>query len=269
VAEDTSAVAGLNVRIEVLRYADLIPVVLNARYMTHETFQRLVANIRRDGHPTQIPFAWLNRERGGYEVLSGNHRRDATLEALGGEYAGPVLVTDDELSKERRTAIQLSHNSIAGDDDPAILRELYASVGEIDWKLYSALDDKTLDLLDQVLVEGLGEVNLDYTMVTLLFLPNEVAEVSRVFAEARAAVPADTVWLAAMADYDRLLDSLQVIGTAHEVRNQALALRLLLDLAEQHLGELAPATKPREKTPSKNASGSPNATAAKGSAGRS
>ena len=239
-ASAAPTLSGISVRVEVLAYSDLLPVELNARYMTHETFQRLVANIRRDGHPTQIPFCWLNRERGGYEVLSGNHRRDATIEALGADYAGPVLVTDDDLPRERRIAIQLSHNSIAGDDDPAILRELYERIGPVDWKLYSALDDKTLALLEQVGMEGLSEANLSFQTVTLLFLPDEVPAVTKAFADARAALPPGSVWLAAMADYDKALDTLAEVGGRKDVKNQALCLRLLVHLASQHLDELTP-----------------------------
>lgn len=231
-------VDGLNVRVETLRYRDLLRLEVNARFMTHETYKRLVRNIKRDGVPTQIPFCWWNDERGGWEILSGNHRADATNEALGDDYVGPVIVTNDKLSADRRLAIQLSHNSITGEDDPAILKQLYEQIGEVDLKEYSGLDDKTLDLLEQVTIEGLSEANLEFTTVTLTFLPEEADEAKITFAQAREQVSGE-MWLTSMADYDRTLDALANAADAHGVSNQAVALHLLLELAEAHVTELS------------------------------
>ena len=49
-------------------------VDVNARFMRHETIQRLIANLRADGELTQIPFA-VKDDDGSYTVLSGNHPR--------------------------------------------------------------------------------------------------------------------------------------------------------------------------------------------------
>ena len=132
----------------------------NARYMRHEQYNRLVENVKRDGRLTSIPFAALWRyytqedplpmdEDGGlvWEVLSGNHRVMAAIDA--GLTEIDCMVTEDPLPKPQRVAIQLSHNAIAGEDDPAILKQLYQEIGEVDLKLYAGLDDKMLALLDE------------------------------------------------------------------------------------------------------------------------
>lgn len=46
----------------------------NARFLPHEQFQQLVANIRRDGCLTSTPLVWNDSESGRLVVLSGNHR---------------------------------------------------------------------------------------------------------------------------------------------------------------------------------------------------
>lgn len=53
---------------------------MNARFMRHEEFQRLVANVKKDGQLTSAPFAARNAD-GTYEVLSGNHRVQAAIAA--------------------------------------------------------------------------------------------------------------------------------------------------------------------------------------------
>ncbi|MGH9299068.1 MAG: ParB N-terminal domain-containing protein [Acidimicrobiales bacterium] len=126
----------------------------NARFMRHETFTRLVENIRNDGCLTQIPFAWLDPADGRYLVLSGNHRVLAAIDAGLDEI--DCQVTDDELPRARRVAIQLSHNAISGEDDPALLKQLYEELQELDLLVYSGLDDKMLDLLEKVEIDSLG-----------------------------------------------------------------------------------------------------------------
>jgi hypothetical protein len=46
--------------------------------MRHETYAQLVANIRRDGKLTSVPFAFRDGEK--YTVLSGNHRVRAAID---------------------------------------------------------------------------------------------------------------------------------------------------------------------------------------------
>ncbi|MFF2507594.1 ParB/Srx family N-terminal domain-containing protein [Streptomyces sp. NPDC058067] len=53
----------------------------NARFLPHEQFRQLVANIERDGHLTSTPLVWNDRETGRLVVLSGNHRTLAAVEA--------------------------------------------------------------------------------------------------------------------------------------------------------------------------------------------
>lgn len=195
------------------------------------------ANIARDGGPTQVPFAVKDGD--GYLVLSGNHRVKATLEALGQDYVGPVQLTDDPLTEQQRVALQLSHNAIAGEDDPGTLKLLYDQLDDIDWKLYSGLDDKTLALLAEIETPPLPEPRLDYQMITLLFLPSERERVEAVWKEARTMVTGDAVYLARLSDYDRFMDALDAAGRSWAVTNAATSLLVVLDIFEQHRTELS------------------------------
>jgi hypothetical protein len=96
---------------------------VNARFPPHEQFRQLVANIECDGHPTSTPLVWNDRESGRLVVLSGNHRTLAAIEA--GQQTIWWTQIDEALPRQRQIALQLSRNAIAGQDDPAILKELY------------------------------------------------------------------------------------------------------------------------------------------------
>ncbi len=222
---------------------------LNAHYMRQEVFGRLVANLQRDGTLTgQTPFAWrLHDDTTGqplpeasgqpvYEVISGNHRVKAAIAA--GLPEIDLCITDDYLPPDRRRAIQLSHNSIFGEDDPATLKIIYESISDTDLRLYSGLDDKSLRLLTDVTVSPLSEAALEFQPMTLMFLPHEVEQVQAAFEAARREVKAHGFWAVSMRDYDQAMDALEIAGQSHNIKNTATALMLILEVFSRHLTEL-------------------------------
>lgn len=226
----------LNVRVERVKLADLKLLKLNARYLRQTQFARLVKNIRRDGTLTSVPFAWRQKD-GKYLVLSGNHRVQAAIEAEIEEAF--VMLCDDEMPKDRRTALQLAHNAIAGEDDPATLKDLYESLEDVDWRVYSGLDDRELELLDKVEVGSLSEANLDFQTTVITFLPTEHERAEAAWKAARDSIKnADEVWLASREDATRTLDALDAAGRAFGVKNLATSLGLVLDVFEAHIADL-------------------------------
>jgi ParB-like nuclease domain len=226
---------GLRPTIRTAKLADYRLLEVNARWMKHETFHALVENVKADGCLTSVPLALLDAD-GGYTIVSGNHRVRAAIEA--GVEEAQVMHIDELLPHDRRLALQLSHNAIEGEDDPAILKQLYESIDDISWRDYAGLDDKTLDLLEQVTLGSLGEANLDFETLTITFLPGEMDEAARVFAKARDLATGST-WLADLADCERTFAALANGADSADVTNQAVALKVLLDLAEAHFEDLA------------------------------
>jgi ParB-like nuclease domain len=206
----------------------------NARFMKNETFQNLVNNIKRDGGLSQLPFCWLTPE-GKYRILSGNHRCKAAIEA--GLTEVPVIYTDKDLTKDEQIAIQLSHNSIVGEDDPIILQELYAEIEDLDMKYYSGLDDKVLDQLEKVQIDGITEAQLDYLTVSFLFLPEEREELFNAFEKAKDEINSETV-LARFEDFDRLLEAQDKVQKSYNIHNGATSLMVILDIFMRHQEDL-------------------------------
>jgi len=221
-------------KIAIVNVKELEFLEKNARFMRNETFQNLVNNIKRDGALSQLPFCYL-QENGKYKVLSGNHRSKAAIAA--GLEEIPVMYTDEPLTKDEQISIQLSHNSISGEDDPFILLELYNEIEDLDMKYYAGLDDKQLEQLESVTVEGLTEAQLDYLMLTFLFLPDEAEEMVRVFDKARDFISSDTVAVR-MKEYDRLLDAQAKTQVAYNIHNGATSLMLIMDIFERHQEDL-------------------------------
>lgn len=211
----------------------------NARYMKHEEFNRLVANVRRDGKLTSTPFLCKDKD-GRWLCLSGNHRTRAAIEV--GLETITCLATDDELSEEQKIAIQLSHNAIAGQDDPATLKALYEKILDTSLKEYSGLDDKTLDLLDKFSSISISEANLQFQTLSMVFLPNELEAARKIIDVAKdQAKSSHDIWFARMEDYDRWLDAQEIISSAHNVKNVATAVEIILKVFERNVTQLSEA----------------------------
>ena len=209
---------------------------MNARFMRHEEFQRLVANIKQDGQLTSAPFAALDPADGKYEVLSGNHRVQAAISA--GLETIPCIITDDEMSEEQRIAIQLSHNAIVGQDDPDVLKKLYDKILDIDLKEYSGLDDKTLGLLDKASSQAMSEANLEFQVLSIVYLPDELKEAQRVIDKAREAVKTGSdIWLATDKEYEAWLDAQETASSAYNVKNVSAAMQIIFRIFEQNLSQ--------------------------------
>ena len=222
---------------------------LNAHYMRNEVFSRLVDNIKSDGAATSSPFLWRvhddatrkplhdPEDDGAYLALSGNHRVKAAIAADLPEIN--VLYSDDYLTPDRRRAIQLSHNAIFGEDDPAVLKAVYDGIGDYSMRVYYGLDDKQLKILDDVNIAALTTANLEFQTITMLFLPNEIGDVTAVWDAARKTLAGSkTVWLARWQEYDAFMDGLDTAGRSYDVKNTATALMLILEVFSRHLDEL-------------------------------
>jgi len=209
---------------------------LNARYMRHEQYQLLVENIKRDGKLTSVPFCWKT-PKGEWECLSGNHRVMAAIDA--GLETIDVMVTEEKLTEQQRIAIQLSHNAIAGEDDPAVLKELYLKIDEIVWKEYTGLDDKTLKLLEDVELHSISPVSLEYQIISFAFLPDEAEKAKQVFDELITLIQGNEIWAARYKDYDKFLDTLSQVSDSYDVKNTATAISLMLKIVERHITDLS------------------------------
>lgn len=216
---------------------DLTLLEVNARYMRHEMFQQLVANLRRDKVLTSTPLVWLTPEQDRV-VLSGNHRVAASIEA--GLPEIHWLEVDEELTRDQQLALQLSHNAIVGEDDPEVLASLYAEISDVDLKAYSGLDDATLGLLSEVNLSAIKPPNLQFQTLSLTFLPGEWEEAKQAWAEAeRLSGTADEHWIARYEDHLRLLQAIYAASRSHNVKNMGAALAYVLDVFMAHREDLA------------------------------
>lgn len=216
---------------------DLTLLELNARYMRHEQYQQLVNNLRRDQALTSTPFVWRNPDTGQRIVLSGNHRVKASIEAGLNEIHW--LQTSDPLPEGQRIGIQLSHNSIVGEDDLSILKTLYEQIEELDWREYAGLDDAILDLLADLDTPSLSEANLSFQTLAIVFLPEDLKAAQESVKEAvEIASSLDAVWVTKLRQYDKVMGALDLASKSYNVTNVATALGIILQVFANNLTDL-------------------------------
>ena len=220
-------------RLQIADPAKLILLKDNARFFKRETFRQLRDNIAADKRLSSVPLCYQH-EDGSLEVLSGNHRVQAAIEA--GLVRILVLVITENLEKSRRIAIQLSHNALVGQDDASILANLWAQIDSIQDKLYSGLDSESLKELGEVDLVNFAAPEVPAHFVSFMFTNGERERLEKILEllEAEAKKSAEVrVFPGSL--YERFVKSLNGVKNAEKVRDGSLALIRLLEIVEEHL----------------------------------
>jgi len=218
--------------------------------MTDAMFSQLVENIRKDGCLTSVPLVYL--EDGKLEVLSGNHRVMAAIKA--GVEKAEVMEIVTPLTAEQRIAIQLSHNAIAGLDDPSILAELWADL-DFALKEYSGLTEEDLAGITEIDATGLTVEAPKYEEINLAFLPEEKKAFVELLDRIQEAKSKARWIVAHYDDFGRLFDAIIAVKSKLDIHNGAVALRVMADLAMERLAEIErPASRSRTEGRSKEGS---------------
>jgi hypothetical protein len=204
----------------------------NARYMDKKEFDLLISNIKTDGCLTSLPLVYDGDVLG--EVLSGNHRVQAAIKA--GLQTAKVIVIKSALTQDQKTAIQLSHNSITGKDDPNLLKALYDSIGDLDFKLYSGVTDEMFKV-DELTLAAMTFETPKEEEVILHFLQGD----KEVFCEALERIAKKAKKLHLIADIDDFNQMFNVVFAVKQelnILNTTEAFKAVVRLAEERLQQL-------------------------------
>ncbi len=218
-----------------MKLSELRLLEKNARYMRGDQFARLVENLRRDGCLTSAPLVHRVGEQ--LEVISGNHRVSAAIKA--GIAEADVIEVISPLTREQFVGLQLSHNAVTGQDDPAILRSLYDEL-DFAWKEYSGLTDDAFDI-DELDTSVLRVDKPFYQELTFSFLPGDAEMVAGWLDKIAGSKKAEKRrMVGCYADFDIFFAGLLAVKAAKGVRNTAVALRLMAELAGEALTKAEP-----------------------------
>jgi hypothetical protein len=107
---------------------------------------------------------------------------------------------------------------------------------------YAGLDGATLELLADLDSPSLGEANLTFQTLAIVFLPDDLKEAQDVLRDALGlAASSDAVWVAALRQYDQIMAALDLASKSADVTNVATAFGLILESFTDHANELVDA----------------------------
>ncbi len=201
----------------------------NARYMKKPVFDKLTRGIEQWGLQS-LPFCWFDGSD--FHVLSGNHRVMAAREA--GKKEILILFTDEKLEDGERVAIQLAHNRICGEDDPQLLNELWAGIGQIPLKELTGFDDEYFKKLGPLEMSTIKGSPLVMKKVSIVFFKEDMERI----AQARELIEKerdDELWVARFADFNLFLEAVLSVKESKNIINTALAIRAMSEMAIEAL----------------------------------
>lgn len=207
---------------------ELVLLKATARYFKKEAFKQLVNNLKADKRLSLVPLCRA-MGKGGLEVLSGNHRVMAAIEA--GLGLVMVMVLLGNLNESRRLSVQVSHNALVGQDDPQVLAGLWARIGHIKDRLYAGLSSDEVKELDRVKLVNFTTPSLSTRAVTFAFTDPEAERVVAIIEELSVFQASQDLFLSDIARFNEFFDALQAVKTKYGIKNASLAMLKMVDLA--------------------------------------
>lgn len=232
-AEISRAILGDSAVLQIVSPKSLVLLKENARFFKRETFKQLTSNIEKDGRLSSVPLCH-RLEDGRLEVLSGNHRVKASIEAKIGHIL--VIVITQELPRAEQIAIQLSHNSLAGEDDINILSNLWSKIEDINERLYAGLSSDAVKQLQSVKLVPFTTPQVYTKYVVFAFTEPECEAIESVMKELNAAQPA-TLFLSHMDQFEKFFEKIKAVKTKHNIKNASLAMVKMIEIISESLEE--------------------------------
>lgn len=122
------------------------PAKENANQMSKKDFEQLVSNIRKSGGLSSA-ITCYKKQNGSFVLISGHHRVEA-CKKLGYHTIPCVYADEEDISNDEKIALQLSHNSLHGEDDKGILKRLFDEISNVDYKQFAHIDVNEIKAVD-------------------------------------------------------------------------------------------------------------------------
>lgn len=207
---------------------------LNANEMTGEDFATLCENIGKSGM-SSVPCCY-KKDNGRFVMISGHHRLRACKKNHF-KKMGILYCNENELSQDEIIAIQLSHNSLHGQDNTSILKKLFEQIQSIDYKKFAHIN---IDEIKPISTEGLSIYALKENFVfSVILYPDSFQNLDELFGDIREqAKKSDALILADQSNEMLLMKLQQEIGKQYDIKSPAITFAKLLELASERLTEI-------------------------------
>ncbi|WP_032927533.1 ParB N-terminal domain-containing protein [Leptospira santarosai] len=196
--------------------------------MTPDQMNRLVENVKKDGFLSQLPFGVKIEEK--FKVISGNHRVTAAIKA---KLEAILILYVEDIDTERELAIQLSHNSIAGQDDLGILKSLYLQIKELDWKAYSGIDEQALLNYQIPELVPISESDIKLNEVRLFYGDLDLKQIDQTLELLEKKLIDEKRDRVVLGDFERFVEVMTEIKRRLNVKNHSVAFLKMIEICEE------------------------------------
>ncbi|WP_046691011.1 ParB N-terminal domain-containing protein [Leptospira santarosai] len=196
--------------------------------MTPDQMNRLVENVKRDGFLSQLPFGVKIEEK--FKVISGNHRVTAAIKA---KLEAILILYIEDIDTERELAIQLSHNSIAGQDDLGILKNLYLQIKELDWKAYSGIDEQSLLNYQIPELVPISESDIRLNEIRLFYGDLDLKQIDQTLELLEKKLIDEKRDRVVLGEFERFVEVMTEIKRRLNVKNHSVAFLKMIEICEE------------------------------------
>ena len=221
-------------KIAEVQLSDIKLVKKNAHFMSNDTFNALVNNIRRDGQLSSVPFCVKHKD-GTYTVVSGNHRTQAAKMA-GLTSIHVMYIEEENTTNDWLLATQLSHNSIVGQDDAELLKQLLDEITDVALKEYAHISNEVLDSVKDINYT-VEMPNNEVVPVILMFVDTQKVQFDRIMdvLENYSEKELSNLTLLDMETMKRLNDVSTKVSAKYKIKAQALSICKMLEIVDDYL----------------------------------
>ncbi|GIZ15514.1 ParB/RepB/Spo0J family partition protein [Capnocytophaga catalasegens] len=220
-------------KLEYVSVEDIIPAPLNANKMSEESFNKLTQNIKKSGLSTAITCVKLS-ENGKYQIIGGHHRYEACVR--NGYTKIPCIYANEEnLSKDEIIAIQLSHNSLHGEDDKGILKRLFEQIASIDFKEFAHIDTEEIGTID-TFSASIVPISEHYSISIILY-KEDLDTLDELIGNVKEDMQKNELIILANQDNNEemLLKLIKEIGRKYHIKSSNVCFSKILQLAKKAL----------------------------------
>ena len=217
--------------------SDIEGTKINANSMNPKDFDKLVHNIKETGLSSMIA-CYKRQEDGKFVIISGNHRYRACLK-LGYKDMNILFADEKDISEDEIIALQLSHNSLHGEDDRSILKKLMDEIKDIDYKEMAHISVDDIEVED--VFSGSVVPMSEHYRVSLILYKNDIDTMKELMwmVDDEKSI-SDVVILAdGTENEEKFLDLISKVREDFDIKSSSISFSKLLELAKlgyQHLG---------------------------------
>ena len=212
---------------------EIVPAEMNANEMSPSDFRQLCENIGVSGL-SSVPACYKRESDGKYVIISGHHRvRAAEKEGYTEIYI--IYADEKDLSKDEIIAIQLSHNSLHGEDNKGILKRLFESIMSVDFKRFAHIN---IDEIGTIAIDSASIIPIMETFtVQLVLYKNDILTLDELMGCLRDAVSGSDYVILADQEHteEQYLELMKVVGQKYDIKSSNIAFAKILELARKQI----------------------------------